>query len=115
MAAWFVPAVKAILPYLSPIIAAALPVFTSRKGDEAAAQATLLQQQIAELQSAATQNAAHIKELAGQMQVTVAALGQGSSIAESRLRRTTTLCIAAIAVSVVALCVSCFALFGGSP
>jgi hypothetical protein len=111
MAAWFIPAVKAILPYLSPIIAAAMPVFTSRKGDEAAAQATL-QQQIAELQSAATQNAAHIKELAGQMQVAVAALGQGSSIAESRLRRTTTLCIAAIAVSVIALCVSCFILFG---
>ncbi len=111
--AWFMPAVKAIMPYLSPIIAATLPVFSSRKGDEAAAtQASLVQQQITELQSTASQNAAHIKELAEQLQVTVSALGQGSSIAESRLRRATALCVAAIAVSVIALCVSFIALFG---
>ncbi|NTW67000.1 MAG: hypothetical protein HGB21_11960 [Nitrospirae bacterium] len=55
MAAWFVPAVKAILPYVSSIVAAAMPVFTTRKSDEAAvAQAHLLQKQIAELQSAVT-------------------------------------------------------------
>ena len=65
MAAWFVPAVKAILPYVSAIVTAAVPVFTTRKADEAAAaQAQLLQKQIAELQSAASQNAVHIRELA---------------------------------------------------
>jgi hypothetical protein len=113
MAAWFIPAVKAILPYLSPIIAAAMPVFSARKGDEAAAaQASLVQQQITELQSAASQNAAHVKELAEQLRNTVAALEQGTSIAESRFRRTSALCVAAIAVSVIAFCVSCIALFG---
>lgn len=111
--AWFMPAVKAVLPFLSPIIAATLPVFSSRKGDEAAAtQASLVQQQIAELQTAALQNAAHVKELAEQLQNTVAVLDQGALIAESRFRRTTALCIVAIAVSVVAICVSCVALFG---
>jgi hypothetical protein len=113
MAAWLLPAAKAILPYVSSIIAAALPVFTSRKSDEAAtAQTGLLQQQITELQSAASQNAAHIKELAEQMRKTITSLEQGASIAESRFRRTSALCIAAIAVSVIAICLSAIALLG---
>jgi uncharacterized membrane protein len=113
MAAWLLPAVKVILPYLSSIVAAAMPVFTTRKSDEAAAaQAHLLQQQIAELQSAASQNAVHIKELAEQLQKTVAALEQGATLAESRFRRTAALCIGAIVVSLIALCVSFIALFG---
>lgn len=113
MAAWLIPAVKAILPYLSPIIAATMPVFSSRKGGEAAAtQASLVQQQITELQSAASQNAAHVKELAEQLRNTVAALEQGALIAESRFRRTTALCVVATAVSVVAICISCIAFFG---
>ena len=111
--AWFGSAVKAILPYLSSIITATMPVFTKRKGDEAAAsQAQLLQQQIKELQSAALQNAAHIKELAEQLQKTIAALEQGASLAEARSRRTAALCSGAIVVSVVALCVSLIALLG---
>jgi uncharacterized membrane protein len=113
MAAWLLPAVKVILPYLSSIVAAATPVFTTRKSDgAAAAQAHILQQQIAELQSAASQNAVHIKELAEQLQKTVAALEQGASLAESRFRRTAALCIGAIVVSLIALCVSLIALFG---
>jgi hypothetical protein len=112
MAAWLVPAVKAVLPYLSSIIAAAMPVFTTRKSDEAAAaQAQLLQQQIAELQSVASKSALHIKELAEQLQKTVAALEQGELLAESRSRRTAALCIGAFVVSGIALCVSLIALF----
>jgi len=112
MAAWFFPAVKAILPYVSSIVAAAMPVFTMRKSDEAAAaaQAQLLQQQIAELQSAASQNAVHIKELAEQLQKTIAALEQGASLAEAKSRRTAALCVGAIIVSCIALVVSIIAL-----
>jgi len=113
MAAWLVPAVKAILPYVSSIVTAAIPVFTPRKSDEAAAaQAQLMQQQIAELQSAASKNAVHIKELAEQLQNTVAALEQAASLAESRLRRTAALCIGAVIVTCIALGVSVIALFG---
>jgi hypothetical protein len=112
MAAWFVPTVKAILPYVSTVVAAAMPVFTTRKSDEAAAaQAQLLQQQIAELQSAASQNAVHIKALAEQLQKAVAALEQGASLAESRFRRIAALCIGAIIVSCIALGVSFIVLF----
>jgi uncharacterized membrane protein len=113
MAAWFVPAVKAILPYVSSIVGAALPVFTTRKSDEAAAaQAQLLQKQVAELQSAASRNAVHIKELAGQLEKTVAALEQGASVAESRFGRIIALCIGAIVLAFIALVVSMIALFG---
>jgi uncharacterized protein YlxW (UPF0749 family) len=111
--AWLIPAVKAILPYLSPIIGAAMPVFSSRKENEAAAaQASLVQQQITELQTATSQNAAHVKELAEQLRNTVAALEQGAAIAEARLKKISMLCVAAIAVSIIALCVSGIALFG---
>ena len=69
MAAWFIPAVKAILPFVSPIVSAALPVFTTRKSDEATtSQSEILQRQISELQTAASQNALHVKELAEQLQ-----------------------------------------------
>ncbi len=63
MAAWFLPALKAVLPHVGAILAVAKPVFT-RKSPETANQAQLLQQQIGELQSAAAQNADNIKALA---------------------------------------------------
>jgi hypothetical protein len=111
--AWLVPAVKVILPYLGSIVAAALPVFTTRKSDEAAAaQSQLLQKQITELQSAASQNAVHIKELAEQLQKAAAALEEGALLAESRFRRTTGLSIGALVVSCIALFVLFIVLFG---
>ena len=79
MAAWFIPALKAILPHIGIILSAAVPVFTQKNADAAANQ-TLLQQQIAELQSAVSQNTLHIKELAAQLQSTVAALEEAASI-----------------------------------
>lgn len=101
MAAWLIPALKAVLPHIGTIISAAAPVFT-RKGANAANQA-LLQQQITELQSAASQNAEHIRELAAQLQSTVAALEQGAAIAEAKLRRAVLFCVAATAVSALSL------------
>lgn len=113
MAAWLLPAVRTVLPYISSIVAATMPIFTTRKSDEAAAaQAGLLQKQITELQTAASQNAAHIKELAEQLQKTVAALEEGALLAEARFRRTAALCGAAIIVSIIALCVSLISFFG---
>ena len=112
MPAWILPAVKAILPYLSSIITAAIPVFTTRKSnEEAAAKTNLLRQQIDELQSAASQNAVHIKELAEQLQKTVAALEQEAAVAEARSGRMIAVCGIALAVSVIATCVSLVTLF----
>jgi hypothetical protein len=63
----------------------------------------LLQQQVSELQAAAGQNTAHVKELAAQLQSTVAALQEAAQIAEHRLRRVTIIAAVAAALSVCAL------------
>jgi len=106
MAAWLIPALKAVLPHVGTIVSAAAPVFTKKPNETAANQTLLLQQQITELQAAASQNAAHVRELAEQLQSTVAALEQGATIAEARLRRALVFCAAAIGVSALALVVA---------
>ena len=111
MAAWLIPALKAVLPHVGTIISAAGPAFTKKKTDAAANQTVLLQQQIAELQSAASQNAVHIKELAEQLQNTVAALEHAASMAQANLRRVFLVCLVAAAMSVAALCVTLFFIF----
>lgn len=107
MAAWLVPALKVVLSNLPAIASVAVPVFT-RRNTEAANQAQLVQQQIAELQQAASQNAHNIKALAEQLQGTVSALHQAAAIAETRLRRATLLCLAALGLSAVTLGVALF-------
>ena len=111
MAAWLIPALKAVLPHVGTILSAAAPVFTKKNADAVANQTLLLQQQITELQSAASQNAAHIKELAAQLQSTVAALEQAAAIAEAKLRRALVLCLVATLLSTIALCVALFLIF----
>ena len=110
MPSWFLPAVKLILPHVGNIIAAAKPVFTKRR--EAADQATV-QQQISELQAAATENAALIKELAVELQRTVNALEQAAAATQERVKRlyaisviSTLVALAALLVATVALTVS---------
>ena len=107
MAAWLIPALKAVLPHVGDILAAAKPVFTKRRPE---APQVAESQQIAELQAAASQNAEHIRELAAQLQSTVAALEKGAEIAESRLRRAVLFCAVAVALSLFALLVAVFGL-----
>ena len=108
MAAWLIPALKAVLPHVGTIISAATPVFTKKKADAAANQTALLQQQVGELQSAVSQNAANIKELAAQLQTTVTALEHAALSAEANLNRTKLLSAAAVMLSVIALCAAVF-------
>ena len=99
MPSWLWPAVKIILPHVGNIVAAAKPAFTKKAGDPAE-QAGVIQQQIAELQSAASENATHIKELAEQLRLTVAALEQAATETEKRIKRAYMLAMAALAVAV---------------
>ncbi|OGS99287.1 MAG: hypothetical protein A3F73_06620 [Gallionellales bacterium RIFCSPLOWO2_12_FULL_59_22] len=108
MSAWLIPALKSVLPYAGTIIAAAAPVFTRKSADAAASQAVLMQQQIAELQAAASENDAHIKALAVQMKNTLVALEKEASLAEKRHRRIMLLCISATVVSAASLCVALY-------
>lgn len=110
MSAWLFPLLKAILPHIGTIVSATSPVFTKKRSDAAANPSMLLQQQISELQTAASENDAHIKELAAQIQHTVEALEKGASIAERRHQRMLFLCIVATGLSVTALCATLFVL-----
>jgi uncharacterized protein YlxW (UPF0749 family) len=110
MASWIIPALKAVLPHVKTIYDTAAPVFTKKKAQAVPDPTALLQQQVSELQSAAAQNTAHVKELAAQLQSTVAALQEGATLAERRLRRVTIIAAAAGAFSVSALLVALFAL-----
>lgn len=103
MPAWLAPALKAVLPHLGTIVSAVAPAFTGKKPDAAANQMQLMQVQIAELQSAVSQNAVHIKELATQLQKTVSTLEQAASVAESRIRRAFWSSVVAIALAVIGL------------
>lgn len=82
MAAWL-PVLKAALPYVSNIVAAALPVFTSRRGQDAAGD--LVGRQIAELQEAVTGNAETVKGLAAQLEQTLSAIAAGETELAQRL------------------------------
>jgi hypothetical protein len=98
MAGWLIPALKAVLPHVGDILSAAKPAFTKRKPD-----GDLVQQQIAELQAAVSQQAGHIKELAAQLQSTVSALEKAALLAEQRLRRVLIFTAVSAAVGVAAL------------
>jgi hypothetical protein len=103
MPAWLIPVLKSVLPYVGAIVSAAAPVFTKKSADAAANQSILLQQQVTELQAAASANDAHIKALAIQMQNTVEALETGASLAEKRHQWIIVLCVSAIIISVTSL------------
>lgn len=111
MAPWIIPALKAVLPHVKTIYDTAAPVFTRKKADAVPDPVPLLQQQIAELQATAGQNAAHVKELAAQLQSTVAALQEAAALAEHRLRRVTIIAAIAGAFSISALFVALVAVF----
>lgn len=109
MAPWIIPALKVILPHVKTIYDTAAPVFTKKKAGTAPDPTALLQQQVSELQAAAAQNTALVKELAAQLQSTVAALQEAAALAEGRLRRVTIIAAAAGAFSLAALIVALIA------
>lgn len=111
MTIWLAPALRAVLPHLGSIVSAVVPAFTQKKTEAVANQMQLLQDQIAELQSAALQNAEHVKKLATQLQSTVSVLEEAALAAEIRLRRTFRFSVAAIVVAVTGLALATFLAF----
>ena len=101
MPAWLLPVVKFILPHLGSIVLASKPTFTRRKEGETGAG--VVQEQIAELQAAVSENASHIKALAEQLRLTVRALEEGAAVAEKRMRRIYALVVIAALFSLAAL------------
>ena len=109
MADWL-PVAKAILPFLGEIIAVAKPVFTKRKGGSEASQIAILQQQVAELQTASLQNIEDIKALAEQLKTAVPSLEQEVMAAQATMRRANWLAGISLVLTLLALAVAMTAL-----
>jgi len=103
MAMWLIPALKAVLPHIGTIISATVPAFTKKSTAPTTDQTQLLQQQISELQAAASQNATHVKELAEQLQRTVAAIEEAAIEAKATHQRVWQLSLAALFIASVSL------------
>jgi hypothetical protein len=109
MASWIIPALKAVLPHVGTIISAAKPIFTKSRPDAEAIGLSAnapVQKQIAELQAAAAQNDANIRELAEQLQRALTALEDAVLEADSRAHRMMRFCLASMGLSLIALCTS---------
>ena len=92
---------KLVLDNLDTIMGVVKPAFTRKKVEALPSQTDLLNQQISELQAAASGNAEQIGQLAAQLKEVVAALEQAAKSAESEREKLRSLCVAAIAISVV--------------
>ena len=97
---------RLVLNNLDTIIGVVRPAFTRKKAEVASAQADLINQQIAELQTAASNNAEQVALLAGQLKELVAALAQSATDAAEQRAATRKLSLAAIVVSAAAILVS---------
>jgi ABC-type hemin transport system substrate-binding protein len=102
MPAWFAIAA----PYIPEIIKIARPLFTRNNPKEKSIE--VVGQQIAELQTAAIQNAESIKLLATEMQHTIEALQKASTELEKKLDRARVLLIISVTTSVLAFCVAIY-------
>ena len=97
---------KLVLGNLDTIIGVVKPAFTRKKVDGLPSQTDLLNQQIAELQGAASNNAEQIKQLAAQVKELVAALAQAATEAAAQRAAAKRWSLVAVSMSVVAILVS---------
>jgi hypothetical protein len=91
-----------VLNNLDKIIGVVKPGFTRKKVEVASAQFDLLNQQIAELQTAASTNAEQIKDLAAQVKEVIGALAQAAANAAKERAAMRRLAYVAISFSVLA-------------
>jgi uncharacterized protein YlxW (UPF0749 family) len=94
---------KLVLNNLDTIIGVVKPAFTRKKVEALSTQTDLLNQQIAELQAAASNNAEQIATLAAQIKELVVALEQATADAIAHRGATRRIAFAALGVSVLAV------------
>jgi len=95
-----------VLNNLDKIIGVMKPGFTRKKVEVASAQFDLLNQQIAELQSAASTNAEQIKDLAAQVKEVVGALAQAAANAAAERAAMRRLVYVAFVASALAIAIA---------
>lgn len=100
----FLPALKIALPYISQIVTATVPMFTSRpangKTDE------IVSKQIQELQTAVTQNAESVKVMATQWQETMENLDSAAARLQQEIIVLRRLAYGSAAIAVIAVVVA---------
>lgn len=80
----YLPVIKAILPYLAPLVSAATPMFTrSSSGSEKEQPSTA--QLINELQEAVKNNANSLRVIATQLQTSIEAFDERESLDQKKL------------------------------
>jgi hypothetical protein len=102
-----------VAPYLPEIIRLARPMFTRtpvRDANTEKLRLDVLNEQIAELQNAATQNADSIKLLATEMQKTIEVLQLGAERLEQRSKRSERVAIVAATIAALSFALAVFAL-----
>ncbi|SCC91632.1 conserved hypothetical protein [Thiomonas sp. X19] len=109
MPASWLAALNTALPYLESLAKVALPVFGQRKQAKEAADAS--QQQLAELQTAVTRNAEHVRELALQLQQALGALEQAGVELAAAQRRQRWWSAAALALALLATVLAGYAVW----
>ena len=102
MATWL-PVIKASLPYVTQIVTAAIPAFTSKSVNSPPDE--VVPKQIEELQAAVTHNAEAVKGLATQLKETIEAIDQSAVKLEAELvrQRRMTLLAVLIAAAITAV------------
>ncbi len=107
----FLPVLKIALPYISQIVTATVPMFTSRpangKSDE------IVSKQIHELQAAVTHNAESVKGMAIQWKDTMESLDAAAARLQKEIVVLRRLAYGSAAVALVAVVVALLALAGG--
>jgi hypothetical protein len=101
---------KLVLGNLDNIIRVVRPAFTRSKVDTPSTQADLLNQQIAELQAASSNNAEQIAQLATQLKEFIASAAQAAEEAAAQRGAAVRLSRIAIAMSVVAVVIAVISL-----
>ncbi|HLR77703.1 MAG TPA: hypothetical protein VK062_01485 [Burkholderiaceae bacterium] len=106
----FLPALKVALPYITQIVTATVPMFTSKpangKSDE------LVSKQIQELQDAVTNNAESVKVMATQWKETMEGLDAAAARLQKEIVVLRRLAWGSTAVAVVAVVLALLALVG---
>ncbi len=106
----FLPALKIALPYITQIVTAAVPMFTSRTPGGKAEE--LVPRQIQELQTAVTHNAESVKGLALQMKETMEGVDSAAARLQTEIRTLRRICFCSLLVALVA-CIAALAALAG--
>jgi len=88
---------------LAKIATTTLPHFTKRQAATPDKRDEVMAQQIAELQTAVTENAANIRTLAQESKDAMAAIDQGGGALEARIQRLERLCYGALGLSALSV------------